>query len=117
MSSRSSGAQRFIFCKAFLQKCLQPEDVNPATQILFTGSSRCDAGEGFRLLAESTPLGGGHRFPRSNLTDFAVLACTGWFSWNLTSSLYGGYATRPSLFPIANVNSDQRFAVDLNIKF
>jgi len=55
MRSRSSGAQRFIFCKTFLQKCLQPEDVNPATPILFAGSSRSDAGEGFRLALESTP--------------------------------------------------------------
>jgi polyhydroxyalkanoate synthesis regulator phasin len=52
-----------------------------------------------------------------NLTDFAVLAFTGWFSWNLTPNLYGGYATSPSLYPIANFNSDQTFAVDLNIKF
>ena len=52
-----------------------------------------------------------------NLTDFAVISFTGWFSWNLTSSLYGGYATSPSLYPIANANSAQVFAVDLLIKF
>jgi hypothetical protein len=32
-----------------------------------------------------------------NLTDFAVVAFTGWFAWNLTPNLYGGYATSPSL--------------------
>jgi hypothetical protein len=68
--------------------------------------------------AESNLNVQGFRFTVAyNLTDFAVLAFTGWFSWNLTSSLYGGYATSPSLYPIANVNSDQTFAVDLNIKF
>jgi hypothetical protein len=52
-----------------------------------------------------------------NLTDFAVLSFTGWFSWNLRPNLYGGYATSPSLYPIANINSDQTFAVDLAFKF
>jgi hypothetical protein len=52
-----------------------------------------------------------------NLTDFAVLSFTGWFSWNLTGSLYGGFATSPSTFPLANTNATQTFAVDLLIKF
>jgi hypothetical protein len=52
-----------------------------------------------------------------NLTDFAVISFTGWFSWNLTGSLYGGFATSPSLYPIANTNATQTFAVDLLLKF
>jgi hypothetical protein len=52
-----------------------------------------------------------------NLTDFAVISFTGWFSWNLTGSLYGGFATTPSSFPLANVNAAQTFAVDLLLKF
>jgi hypothetical protein len=36
-----------------------------------------------------------------NLTDFAVFSFTGWFAWNLTSNLYGGYATSPAQYPIA----------------
>jgi hypothetical protein len=52
-----------------------------------------------------------------NLTDFAVISFTGWFAWNLTSSLYGGFATTPSSFPIANANATQTFAVDLLLKF
>lgn len=52
-----------------------------------------------------------------NLTDFAVISFTGWFSWNLTGSLYGGFATTPSTFPIANANATQTFAVDLLLKF
>ena len=51
-----------------------------------------------------------------NLTDFLVLGYTGWFSWNLDSDLYGGYATGP-FFPIAGANSNQVFAVDLGLKF
>jgi hypothetical protein len=51
-----------------------------------------------------------------NLTDFLVLGFTGWFSWNLDSDLYGGYATGP-FFPIASANSNQVFAVDLGLKF
>jgi hypothetical protein len=52
-----------------------------------------------------------------NLTDFAVFQFTGWFSNNLSRNLYGGFATSPSLFPIANANSSQVFAVDLAFKF
>ena len=52
-----------------------------------------------------------------NLTDFAVLGFTGWFANNLSRNLYGGFATNPSLFPIANANSSQVFAVDLAFKF
>jgi hypothetical protein len=42
---------------------------------------------------------------------------TGWFANNLSRNLYGGYATSPSLFPIANANSSQALAVDLALKF
>jgi hypothetical protein len=52
-----------------------------------------------------------------NLTDFAVLQFTGWFANNLDRNLYGGFATNPSLFPIANANSSTVFAVDLAFKF
>jgi hypothetical protein len=52
-----------------------------------------------------------------NITDFLVLSFTGWFAWNLVPNLYGGYATTPSPFPIANVNAAQTFAVDLALKF
>jgi hypothetical protein len=52
-----------------------------------------------------------------NLTDFAVFQVTGWFANNLSRNLYGGYATSPSLFPIANSNSTQVFAVDLAFRF
>lgn len=52
-----------------------------------------------------------------NLTDFAVFQVTGWFANNLSRNLYGGYATNPSLFPIANANSSQVLAVDLAFKF
>lgn len=52
-----------------------------------------------------------------NLTDFAVLQFTGWFANNLDRNLYGGFATSPSLFPIANANSSTVFAVDLAFKF
>ena len=52
-----------------------------------------------------------------NLTDFAVLGFTGWFANNLSRNLYGGFATNPSAFPIANANSSQVFAVDLAFRF
>lgn len=52
-----------------------------------------------------------------NITDFLVLSFTGWFAWNLVPNLYGGYATSPSAFPIANVNAAQTIAVDLALKF
>ena len=52
-----------------------------------------------------------------SINDFAVFAVTGWFSNNLSRNLYGGFATNPSLFPIANANSSQVFAVDLAFKF
>jgi polyhydroxyalkanoate synthesis regulator phasin len=52
-----------------------------------------------------------------NITDFAVLQFTGWFANNLDRTLYGGYATTPSLFPIANASSSVVFAVDLGFKF
>jgi hypothetical protein len=45
-----------FFCKTFFQKCLQLEDANPTTSILFTGIGRWYAGDGFRLPAKSTPL-------------------------------------------------------------
>jgi polyhydroxyalkanoate synthesis regulator phasin len=52
-----------------------------------------------------------------SITDFAVLGFTGWFSNNLSRNLYGGFATSPSTFPIANANSSQVFAVDLAFRF
>jgi polyhydroxyalkanoate synthesis regulator phasin len=52
-----------------------------------------------------------------SITDFAVFGFTGWFSNNLSRNLYGGYATNPSLFPLANANSSQVFAVDLAFRF
>ena len=52
-----------------------------------------------------------------NVTDFAVFAVTGWFTNNLSRDLYGGYATSPSLFPIANANSTQVLYVDFAVKF
>jgi polyhydroxyalkanoate synthesis regulator phasin len=52
-----------------------------------------------------------------SITDFAVLGFTGWFSNNLSRNLYGGFATGPSTFPIANANSSQVFAVDLAFRF
>jgi polyhydroxyalkanoate synthesis regulator phasin len=52
-----------------------------------------------------------------NLTDFAVFAVTGWFANNLSRNLYGGYATSPSPFPIANANSSEVIAVDLALRF
>ena len=52
-----------------------------------------------------------------SLTDFAVFAVTGWFSNNLSRNLYGGFATSPSTFPIANANSSEVIAVDLALKF
>ena len=52
-----------------------------------------------------------------NLTDFAVFQVTGWFTNNLSRNLYGGYATTPSLFPIANANSSQVLYVDFAVKF
>jgi hypothetical protein len=52
-----------------------------------------------------------------NLTDFAVFQITGWFANNLARNLYGGYATNPSLYPLANANSSQVLAVDLAFRF
>jgi polyhydroxyalkanoate synthesis regulator phasin len=52
-----------------------------------------------------------------SITPFAVLGFTAWFSNNLSTHLYGGYATNPSLFPLANANSSQVFAVDLAFRF
>jgi hypothetical protein len=52
-----------------------------------------------------------------NITDFAVFAVTGWFANNLDRNLFGGYATTPSLYPLANANSSQVIAVDLSFKF
>jgi len=52
-----------------------------------------------------------------SITDFAVFGFTGWFSNNLSRNLYGGFATNPSAFPIANANSSQVFAVDLAFRF
>jgi len=52
-----------------------------------------------------------------SITDFAVLQFTGWFANNLDRNLYGGFATSPSAFPIANANSSTVFAVDLGFKF
>jgi Putative porin len=52
-----------------------------------------------------------------NLTDFVVLQVTGWFTNNLDRNLYGGYATSPSAFPIANANASTVIAVDLGVKF
>jgi hypothetical protein len=52
-----------------------------------------------------------------NLTDFAVFGFTGWFANNLSRNLYGGFATSPSLFPLANANSSEVFAVDLAFRF
>ena len=52
-----------------------------------------------------------------NLTDFAVLQVTGWFTNNLDRNLYGGYATSPSLYPLANATSSQTIAIDLSFRF
>jgi hypothetical protein len=52
-----------------------------------------------------------------NLTDFAVFQFTGWFANNLDRNLFGGFATAPNAFPIANANSSTVFAVDLGFKF
>ena len=52
-----------------------------------------------------------------SITDFAVLQFTGWFANNLDRNLYGGFATTPSAFPIANANASTVFAVDLGFKF
>jgi hypothetical protein len=52
-----------------------------------------------------------------NVTDFAVFQFTGWFANNLDRNLFGGYATNPSPFPIANANSSSVFAVDFGVKF
>jgi hypothetical protein len=52
-----------------------------------------------------------------NLTEFAVFQVNGWFANNLARNLYGGYATSPSLYPLANANSSQVFAVDLSFRF
>ena len=52
-----------------------------------------------------------------SITDFAVLQFTGWFANNLDRNLFGGFATNPSPFPIANANSSTVFAVDLSFKF
>ena len=52
-----------------------------------------------------------------NLTDFAVLQVTGWFTNNLDRNLYGGYATSPNAFPIANRNTSTVLAIDLGVKF
>lgn len=51
-----------------------------------------------------------------NLTDFAVFAVTGWFSNNLTTRLYGGFATQGS-FDQAVPNASQVVYADLSIKF
>jgi hypothetical protein len=52
-----------------------------------------------------------------NITDFLVISFTGWFAWNLRGNIYGGYATTPSPYPIANANATQTIAVDLLMKF
>jgi hypothetical protein len=52
-----------------------------------------------------------------NVTDFAVFQVTGWFANNLSRNLYGGYATSPSLFPLANANSSQVVYVDFAVRF
>jgi hypothetical protein len=51
-----------------------------------------------------------------NITDFAVFQFTGWFSNNLTTRLYGGFATQGPNTQ-ANANSSTVFAVDLAFKF
>ena len=55
-----------------------------------------------------------------NLTDFAVLAVTGYISWNLTERLYGGQAnsfTDPTGTGIARDNATNVLQVDLNVQF
>jgi hypothetical protein len=52
-----------------------------------------------------------------NVTDFAVLQFTGWFANNLDRNLYGGYATSPSPYPLANANTSTVIAVDFGVKF
>jgi putative porin len=52
-----------------------------------------------------------------NVTDFAVLQVTGWFTNNLDRNLYGGFATSPSAFPIGNANSASVLAIDFGVKF
>jgi hypothetical protein len=51
-----------------------------------------------------------------NLTDFAVLQLTGWFTNNLSRNLYGGFATQGS-YAQAITNSTQVFYVDLAFRF
>ncbi|MBV8216784.1 MAG: putative porin [Verrucomicrobia bacterium] len=51
-----------------------------------------------------------------NLTDFAVLQVTGWFSNNLVRNLYGGFATQGT-YAQALPNSSQVLAVDLAFRF
>jgi hypothetical protein len=49
------------------------------------------------------------------LTDFVVINATGFVTWNLESSLYGGRAT--SAGGIAPYNASNEVQVDVNIKF
>jgi hypothetical protein len=52
-----------------------------------------------------------------NINDFVVISVNAWLSWNLTGNLYGGFATSPAPFSIANGNSDTVLAVDFMMKF
>jgi hypothetical protein len=55
-----------------------------------------------------------------NLTDYAVLAVTGYITWNLTENLYGGAANSASNLTgagIARDNTVDTLQVDLNVQF
>jgi hypothetical protein len=55
-----------------------------------------------------------------NVTDYAVFAVTGYITWNLTQSLYGGAANSFSNlmgFGIARDNTVDTVQVDLNVQF
>jgi hypothetical protein len=55
-----------------------------------------------------------------NLTDYAVLALTGYITWNLTENLYGGAANafaNPTGAGIARDTSANTVQVDLNVQF
>ena len=51
------------------------------------------------------------------LDALVVISVNAWLSWNLTGNLYGGFATSPAPFSIANGNSDTVLAVDFMMKF
>src|SRR5581483_11984373 len=52
-----------------------------------------------------------------NVTDFATLAATYYYAWNLRDNLVGGFATVGSSAGVANANVVHVFQLDLNVKF